>query len=45
MYPAFPSLTADTQTEEVALSRFGPGTYVITFTIPDGVCHERVVVE
>ena len=31
--------------EEVDLSRFGSGTYVIKFTSPDGVCHERVVVE
>ena len=38
-------LPAGQETEEVDLSRFGPGTYVITFTSPDGVCHERVVVE
>ena len=31
--------------EEVDLSRFGRGTYVLKFTSPDGVCHERVVVE
>ncbi len=31
--------------EEVDLSRFGSGTYVIKFTSPDEVCHERVVVE
>jgi len=31
--------------EEVDLSRFGRGTYVIKFTDPEGVCHERVVVE
>lgn len=28
--------------QEVDLSRFGAGTYVIKFTTPDGVCHERV---
>jgi hypothetical protein len=33
------------RTEEVDLSLFGPGTYVINFTSPDGVCYERVVVE
>lgn len=31
--------------EEVDLSRFGRGTYVIKFTSPEEVCHERVVVE
>lgn len=31
--------------EEVDLSRFGAGSYVIKFTSPDGVCYERVVVE
>lgn len=31
--------------EEVDLSHFGSGTYIIKFTSPDGVCHERVVVE
>ncbi len=33
------------QTEEVDLSRFGTGTYVIRFTSPEGSCYERVVVE
>jgi hypothetical protein len=33
------------QTEDADLSRWGKGTYVIKFTIPDGVCFERVVVE
>lgn len=32
-------------TEEVDLSRFAKGTYVIKFTDPSGVCFERVVVE
>ena len=27
------------------LARFGPGTYVITFTSQEGTCYERVVVE
>jgi hypothetical protein len=31
--------------EEVDLSRFGAGSYVIKFTSPEGVCYERVVVE
>jgi len=31
--------------EEVDLSRFGRGMYVLKFTSPDGVCLERVVVE
>jgi hypothetical protein len=31
--------------EEVDLSRFGRGTYTIRFTSPDGVLHERVVLE
>jgi hypothetical protein len=31
------------QTEEVDLSRFGQGTYVLKFTSPEGVCFERVV--
>ena len=31
--------------EEVDLGRFGPGTYVITFTSQEGTCYERVVVE
>lgn len=33
------------QSEEVDLSRFGAGTYVIRFTSPEGSCYERVVVE
>lgn len=33
------------QTEEMDLSRFGTGTYVIRFTSPEGSCYERVVVE
>ncbi len=31
--------------EEVDLVRFGPGTYVITFTSQEGTCYEQVVVE
>ncbi|MCB0769696.1 MAG: T9SS type A sorting domain-containing protein [Flavobacteriales bacterium] len=31
--------------EEVDLSRFGRGTYTIRFTSPEGVQHERVVLE
>ncbi|HRF79445.1 MAG TPA: T9SS type A sorting domain-containing protein, partial [Flavobacteriales bacterium] len=38
-------LPAGATLEEVDLSRFGRGTYVLKFTSPDGVCHERVVVE
>lgn len=38
-------LPAGREQEEVDLSRFGSGTYVIKFTDPGGVCHERVVVE
>lgn len=33
------------ETEEVDLSRFGAGTYVIRFTDREGSCYERVVVE
>ncbi|MBP7408003.1 MAG: T9SS type A sorting domain-containing protein [Flavobacteriales bacterium] len=33
------------KTEEVDLSRYGAGTYVIKFTDPEGTCYERVVVE
>ncbi len=33
------------KTEEVDLSRYGAGTYVIKFTDQDGVCYEQVVVE
>ena len=32
-------------TEQIDLSRFGKGTYVIKFTDPEGVRHERVVLE
>ena len=31
--------------EEVDLAGYGAGTYVVKVTSPDGVCHERVVVE
>ncbi len=31
--------------EEIDLSRFGNGAYVLRFTLPDSVRHERVVVE
>ncbi len=31
--------------EEIDLSRFGKGAYVLRFTLPDSVRHERVVVE
>ncbi|MCB0791415.1 MAG: T9SS type A sorting domain-containing protein [Flavobacteriales bacterium] len=33
------------ETEEIDLSRFGKGTYLIRFNTPDDVCHERVVVQ
>ncbi|WKZ64862.1 MAG: T9SS type A sorting domain-containing protein [Flavobacteriales bacterium] len=33
------------ETEEVDLSRFGRGTYVVRFTDKEGSCYERVVVE
>ena len=33
------------ETEEIDLSRYGKGTYVIKCTDPEGVYHERVVVE
>lgn len=33
------------ETEEIDLSRYGKGTFVIKCTDPDGVYHERVVVE
>lgn len=33
------------QTEEVDLSRYGKGAYVLKFTSPEGVCFERVVVQ
>jgi hypothetical protein len=32
-------------TEEVDLSRFGAGTYVVRVTSKEGSCYERVVVE
>jgi hypothetical protein len=38
-------LPAGSTTEQVDLSRFGLGAYVIKFTSPEGVQHERVVVE
>jgi hypothetical protein len=31
------------QTEEVDLTRFGAGTYVVRFTSKEGSCHERVL--
>ena len=31
--------------EEIDLSRFGKGTYVVKVTDKEGVCYERVVVE
>lgn len=33
------------ETEEIDLSSFGRGTYLIRITNRDGVCNERVVVE
>ncbi len=33
------------ETEEIDLSRYGTGTYVIKCTDPEGVYHEQVVVE
>lgn len=33
------------KTEEVDLTGYGKGTYVIRFTDPDGVCFERVMLE
>ncbi|MBS1938082.1 MAG: T9SS type A sorting domain-containing protein [Bacteroidetes bacterium] len=33
------------ESEEVDLSRFGAGTYVVRITSKDGVCNERVVVQ
>jgi hypothetical protein len=38
-------LSTGEQTEQVDLSRFGKGTYVIKFTDKEGTCFERVVVE
>lgn len=37
-------LTPGQQSEEIDLSRFGKGTYVLRITGPEGVCYERVVV-
>jgi len=31
--------------EEVDLSRFGAGTFLVRITSKDGVCNERVVVQ
>ena len=33
------------KTEEIDLTRFGAGTYVLKLTDPEGACFERVVVE
>ncbi|MCW5899828.1 MAG: T9SS type A sorting domain-containing protein [Flavobacteriales bacterium] len=38
-------LPAGTNLEEIDLTRFGRGTYVLRVTDPEGVRHERVVVE
>lgn len=38
-------LPPGTTIQEVDLSRFGKGTYVIKCTDPEGVSYERVVVE
>ena len=38
-------LPTGSSTEEVDLTRFGAGTYVLKFTSPEGGCFERVVVE
>ncbi|MBK8499518.1 MAG: T9SS type A sorting domain-containing protein [Flavobacteriales bacterium] len=38
-------LPSGKETEEIDLSRFGKGTYVIKFTHPEGTSFERVVVE
>ena len=38
-------LAKGTESEEVDLSRFGKGTYVVRITSKDGVCNERVVVQ
>lgn len=38
-------LPAGATVQEIDLSRFGPGTYVLRLTDPEGSRHERVVVE
>ncbi|MEZ4806164.1 MAG: T9SS type A sorting domain-containing protein [Flavobacteriales bacterium] len=38
-------LPSGKQTEEIDLTRFGAGTYVLKLTDPEGACFERVVVE
>ncbi|MCB0764815.1 MAG: T9SS type A sorting domain-containing protein, partial [Flavobacteriales bacterium] len=38
-------LPSGRRTEEIDLSRFGAGTYVLKLTDPEGACFERVVVE
>lgn len=37
-------LPSGTRSEEVDLSRFGQGAYLLKFTDPAGVCYERIVV-
>ncbi len=38
-------LAKGTESEEIDLSRFGKGTYLVRVTGKDGVCNERVVVQ
>lgn len=38
-------LPTGTESEEIDLSRFGAGTYLVRITSKDGVCNERVVVQ
>ena len=38
-------LAKGTDSEEINLSRFGKGTYLVRITSRDGVCNERVVVQ
>lgn len=38
-------LAKGTESEEIDLSRFGKGTYLVRITSKDGVCNERVVVQ
>jgi hypothetical protein len=38
-------LAKGTESEEIDLSRFGAGTYLVRVTSKDGVCNERVVVQ
>ncbi len=38
-------LAKGTESEEIDLSRFGAGTYLVRITSRDGVCNERVVVQ